>query len=157
MKIRWLLLFACLNLPAAEPQKSTRAFHNFEGVGVSGYIHRPATAAKVRVVLQPTLRKQPASIDWSKDGVGWDVEVHTGIPISHPCELIPLSVHEYKLKAVKSEPKWPIYDLLAPTRVFRRTGDQWDVVAESGRRFVWKEGFVLKDGDVITVREVDPY
>jgi hypothetical protein len=157
MKPHWLVLLACLSLSAAESQKSTRALHNVDGVGVAGYIHRPANSAKVRIVLQPTVRKQSAAIDWSMDGVGWDVDVHPGIGIRHICELIPLSVHDYRHKAAMAEPKWPTFDLLAPTSVLRRTGDRWEVVADSGRRFVWKEGFVLQDGDVIAVREVDPY
>lgn len=157
MKMVWFVLLACMSAQAAEPLRSTRAFHNVGGIGVSGYLHREDSAAKVRIVLQPTIRKQPSSIDWTKDGVGWDVEVHPSIPLSSARELIPLSVHEYRSTAMRSDPKWPAYDLLAPTRVFRRVGDQWKVVAESRRLFVWEEGFVLLHGDVIALRENDPY
>ena len=157
MKMLWFFLLFCMSAQAGELQRSTRGYYNSYGVGVSGYLHRGDSAATVRIVLQPTIRKQASSIDWAKDGVGWDVKVHPSIPLSDARELIPVSAHDYRATAMKSDPKWPAYDLLAPTRVFRRAGDQWKVVAESRRLFVWEEGFVLRDGDVIALRENDPY
>lgn len=157
----WLALLALpigLTLSATEPPRSTRAFTNGAGVGVSGYIHRAAEATRVRVVLLPTLqgREKTTQIDWAKDGVGWEVDVHPGIAIRYSItELIPLSAHEYRHRANKTDPRWPQWEFIAPTRVYRRAGDRWELVASSERTFVWDEGFVLQSGDVIGIREVN--
>ena len=101
--MRWFIpLLITLPLFGSE---TTRALTDGSGRGVEGYIHRSPTPATVRIVIPVRSPAKPSdqpaddkTVDWSEAGTGWLVEVHPGVPIVDARELLPISIHEYRLK-----------------------------------------------------------
>jgi hypothetical protein len=158
MRLLPLVVFAlcgCVGKPTKAPPVTPPRAVPYR---IVGYLHRASEPVTVRVVLHSTVRPAAGrAIDWSHDGVGWSARVVPDVPLIHPIHLIPLSVYEYEVLA-KRDHSWPHYRLPGSTTVFRKSEETgaWSTVAESPERyFTWSEQFVLRDGDVIAVRQIE--